>query len=157
MIQPTPLFPRVAAFLGAVGLCLALATSALAQDADSNRLKTLRGAEVNAADPASEGIRFGPDTANIPRDFVQQPPLVPHTMDEYKVTKEFNKCLDCHSWARAKEMKATKISLTHFKNRTGAEMSNVSPNRYFCAQCHVPQSDAKPLIGNTFKPGKGLK
>ena len=156
MIQPTPLFPRVAAFLGAVGLCLALATSALAQDADSNRLKTLRGAEVNAADPASEGIRFGPDTANIPRDFVQQPPLVPHTMDEYKVTKEFNKCLDCHSWARAKEMKATKISLTHFKNRTGAEMSNVSPNRYFCAQCHVPQSDAKPLVGNTFKPGKGL-
>ena len=102
-------------------------------------------AEVNAADPASEGIRFGPDTANIPRDFVQQPPLVPHTMDEYKVTKEFNKCLDCHSWARAKEMKATKIS------------SNVSPNRYFCAQCHVPQSDAKPLVGNTFTPGKGLK
>ena len=156
MNQPTLLFPRVAAFLGAVGLCLALATSALAQDADSNRLKTLRGAEVNAADPASEGIRFGPDTANIPRDFVQQPPLVPHTMDAYKVTKEFNKCLDCHSWARAKEMKATKISLTHFKNRTGAEMSNVSPNRYFCAQCHVPQSDAKPLVGNTFKPGKGL-
>ena len=156
MNQPTPLFPRVAAFLGAVGLCLALATSALAQDADSNRLKTLRGAEVNAADPASEGIRFGPDTANIPRDFVQQPPLVPHTIDEYKVTKEFNKCLDCHAWSRAKEMKATKISLTHFKNRTGAEMSNVSPNRYFCAQCHVPQSDAKPLIGNTFKPGKGL-
>ena len=156
MIQPTPLFPRVAAFLGAVGLCLALATPALAQDAEPSRLKTLRGAEVHAADPASEGIRFGPDTANIPRDFVQQPPLVPHTMDEYKVTKEFNKCLDCHSWARAKEMKATKISLTHFKNRTGAEMSNVSPNRYFCAQCHVPQSDAKPLIGNTFKPGKGL-
>ena len=157
MNQPTFHFPRLGAFLGVVGLCLALATPALAQDAEPNRLKTLRGAEVNAADPASEGIRFGPDTANIPRDFVQQPPLVPHTMDEYKVTKEFNKCLDCHSWARAKEMKATKISLTHFKNRTGAEMSNVSPNRYFCAQCHVPQSDAKPLIGNTFKPGKGLR
>ena len=44
MIQPTPLFPRVAAFLGAVGLCLALATPALAQDAEPSRLKTLRGA-----------------------------------------------------------------------------------------------------------------
>ena len=36
-------------------------------------------------------------------------------------------------------------------------MSSVSPNRYFCNQCHVSQTDAKPLIGNTFKPGAGLR
>ena len=155
MNQPTLRFTR--SFMGALSLCFALLAPAFAQDADPIKLKTLRGVEVNATDPASEGIRFGPDGANIPRDKVQQPPLVPHTIDEYKVTKEFNKCLDCHAWSRAKEMKATKISLTHFKNRTGTEMSNVSPNRYFCNQCHVPQSDAKPLVGNTFKPGKGLR
>ena len=28
---------------------------------------------------------------------------------------------------------------------------------YFCNQCHVPQSDAKPLVGNTFKPGTGMR
>mgnify|MGYP002145538777 CR=1 FL=1 len=59
--------------------------------------------------------------------------------------------------ARAAEVKATKISITHFKSREGAEMSSVSPNRYFCNQCHVSQTDAKPLVGNTFKPGAGLR
>ena len=47
--------------------------------------------------------------------------------------------------------------LYHFKSREGAEMSSVSPNRYFCNQCHVSQTDAKPLVGNTFKPGAGLR
>jgi nitrate reductase (cytochrome), electron transfer subunit len=27
---------------------------------------------------------------------------------------------------------------------------HLSPRRYFCTQCHVPQADAKPLVGNTF-------
>ena len=59
--------------------------------------------------------------------------------------------------AHARETGATKISLTHFRTRDGVEMSSVSPLRYFCNQCHVPQSEAKPLIGNTFKPGAGLR
>ena len=88
---------------------------------------------------------------------MQQPPLIPHTIEGYIVSKEFNKCMDCHAWSRAAEVKATKISITHFKSREGAEMSSVSPNRYFCNQCHVSQTDAKPLIGNTFKPGAGLR
>ena len=88
---------------------------------------------------------------------MQQPPLIPHTIKGYTVTKNFNKCLDCHAWSRAKETGATKISVTHFKTREGEELSSVSPRRYFCNQCHVPQSDAKPLVGNTFKPGVGMR
>jgi hypothetical protein len=34
------------------------------------------------------------------RDFVQQPPLIPHTTSGYQITKNFNKCMDCHGWAR---------------------------------------------------------
>ena len=97
------------------------------------------------------------DRAPYDRDFVQQPPLIPHTIEGYTVDKNFNKCLDCHAWNRAKETGATKISLTHFRTRDGVEMSSVSPLRYFCSQCHVPQSEAKPLVGNTFKPGAGLR
>jgi cytochrome c-type protein NapB len=26
----------------------------------------------------------------------------------------------------------------------------VSPRRYFCTQCHVVQTDAKPLVGSDF-------
>lgn len=121
------------------------------------KLQTLRGVEIQASDPESEGIRYGRDTPPLPRDFVQQPPLIPHTIEGYTVTKNFNKCLDCHAWSRSKESGATKISITHFKGRDGQELSSVSPQRYFCNQCHVSQSDAAPLVGNTFKPGAGMR
>lgn len=110
-----------------------------------------------ARDEEGEGTRYSRDQPPLPRDFVQQPPLIPHTIKGYTVTKNFNKCLDCHAWSRAKETGATKISVTHFKTREGEELSSVSPRRYFCNQCHVPQSDAKPLVGNTFKPGVGMR
>ena len=141
-----------------IGLCITLLAPASLWAADAPvKLQSLRGAEVSAADPVGEGTRFGPDTPALPRDFVQQPPLIPHTIEGYLVSKEFNKCMDCHAWSRAREMRATKISITHFKSREGAEMSSVSPNRYFCSQCHVSQTDAKPLVGNVFKPGTGLR
>ncbi len=157
MNQPTFRFARF--WAAAISLCLALVAplSVLAASDAPIKLQTLRGVEVTATDPAGEGTRFGPDTPVLPRDFVQQPPLIPHTIENYLVSKEFNKCLDCHSWARSKEVNAIKISITHFKTREGAEMSSVSPQRYFCNQCHVPQTDAKPLVGNTFKPGAGLR
>lgn len=147
----------VRAWLAATGLMLMLVVPLDALAADAVKLQTLRGVEVTASDPAGEGARSAPDTLPLPRDFVQQPPLIPHTIEGYIVSKEFNKCMDCHSWARSKEANATKISITHFKTREGAEMSSVSPQRYFCNQCHVSQTDSKPLVGNTFKPGAGLR
>ncbi|MNW21429.1 Periplasmic nitrate reductase, electron transfer subunit precursor [compost metagenome] len=35
-------------------------------------------------------------------------------------------------------------------DRNNNVLADVSPRRYFCTQCHVPQADAKPLVGNTF-------
>ena len=142
--------------LGLVQTFLAPAAAVAATEAPI-KLQSLRGAEIDASDPEGDGARYGRDQAPLPRDFVQQPPLIPHTIKGYTVTKNFNKCLDCHAWVRAKETGATKISVTHFKDREGQELSSVSPRRYFCSQCHVPQSDAKPLVGNTFKPGTGMR
>jgi cytochrome c-type protein NapB len=65
--------------------------------------------------------------------------------------------MDCHAWSRARETGATKISLTHFRDRDGKELPNVAPRRYFCMQCHVPQTEAKPLVDNTFQPATGLR
>jgi cytochrome c-type protein NapB len=96
------------------------------------------------------------DRDPIPRGYVQQPPLIPHNIDSYQITRNANKCLDCHSWSRYKEFGATKISLTHFKDRAGTELSDVSPRRYFCTTCHVPQVDAKPLVENTFRPMRSV-
>jgi cytochrome c-type protein NapB len=146
----------------AVLLALSLGSSALsplamaADTAAPTKLQSLRGAEVPAMDPEGEGTRNEKDRAPIPRNYLQQPPLIPHSTKGYNITKNFNKCLDCHSWTRYKETGATKVSITHFKNRDGQEMANISPRRYFCVQCHVPQSDAKPLVNNTFQRAQGL-
>ncbi len=97
------------------------------------------------------------DRDPIPRDYVQQPPLIPHKIEGYVITARDNKCMDCHSWSRYKEVGATKISLTHFRDRGGAELADVSPRRYFCTQCHVPQTEAKPLVKNDFKPVQAIR
>jgi cytochrome c-type protein NapB len=91
------------------------------------------------------------------RDFTQQPPLVSHAVDNYPVTMNFNKCMDCHSWERYREMKATKVSQTHFKTSEGQDLANISPRRYFCLQCHVPQIDAKPLVANSYERAKSSR
>ena len=121
------------------------------------KLQSLRGTDINSSEAESEAFRREKDRAPIPRDFVQQPPLIPHTVQNYNITVNFNKCMDCHAWTRYKEAGATKVSLTHFKTRDGQELSNISPRRYFCMSCHVPQTDAKPLVANTFRRADGLK
>ena len=121
------------------------------------KLQSLRGETPVEATPEADMYKPMKDSEPIPRDFIQQPPLIPHAIRDYQITRNFNKCMDCHSWTRYKEFNATKVSLTHFKDRDGKELSNISPQRYFCTQCHVPQTDAKPLVANTFKPGTGLQ
>ena len=59
--------------------------------------------------------------------------------------------MDCHSAARYVEMNTTRVPPSHFKTRTGQELSNLSPSRYFCTQCHVPQVDARPLVNNAYQ------
>ena len=121
------------------------------------KLHSLRGDTPIEKTPEADMYKPMKDREPIPSEFVQQPPLSPHTIRDYQITKNFNKCMDCHSWTRYKEFNTTKVSLTHFKDRDGKELSNISPRRYFCTQCHVPQADAKPLVENTFKPGIGLQ
>ena len=90
------------------------------------------------------------------RQYMHQPPLIPHDTRNYEVDNKVNKCLACHSFKNASKMKAPKISPTHFETRDGLTLGEVSPRRYFCLQCHVPQADAKPLVENTFKPVEAL-
>lgn len=97
------------------------------------------------------------DRSPIERDYVQQPPIIPHTVKGYKINVKFNKCLTCHSWANYSEAGATKISQTHFSDRNENVLANIAPRRYFCNQCHVPQVDAKPLVENTFQAVKSIR
>ena len=137
-------------------LLAAAAGLACAADAPPS-VKSLRGDVPLDKTPTPDVYRPEKDHAPTPRDFVQQPPLIPHAIDKYQITKNFNKCMDCHSWSKYKQEGATKVSLTHFKDRGGTELANISPRRYFCDQCHVPQTDARPLVENTFRPAEGMR
>ncbi len=141
-------------------LCFAvvlLTALGLAPLASAQQPIDLRGTDVSSPEPSPGSYKLMPDSPPIQRDYVQQPPLIPHKVEGYEISKNFNRCMDCHSWSRYQETKATKVSLTHFKDRDGGELSNISPRRYFCTQCHVSQTDAQPLVTNTFRRAEGLR
>ncbi|ANQ87098.1 nitrate reductase cytochrome c-type subunit [Azoarcus olearius] len=142
----------VIALIAALGIGACLPSAVLAEG-----VRSIRGNEVSATEVAPGNFKPIPDRAPIPRDYVQQPPLIPHKIEGYEISKNFNRCMDCHAWSRYQETGATKVSLTHFKDRDGGELSNISPRRYFCVQCHVPQTDAPPLVSNGFQRADGLR
>ena len=85
------------------------------------------------------------------RAYSMQPPTIPHKTDGYQVDLNANRCLFCHSRARAEEAQAIPIGVTHYMDRDGNVRADVSPRRYFCEQCHVVQLERSPLVGNTFE------
>ena len=84
------------------------------------------------------------------RAYPDQPPTIPHAIDGYQVDRNANRCLLCHSRANFDTFQAPMVSVTHFVDREGQVLASVSPRRYFCTQCHVVQTDAKPLVGSDF-------
>lgn len=136
--------PFVAAVLAA------FATVAVAQE-----LKSLRG-DIGVSDadraPSISGIR---EAGRYDRAYRQQPPLVPHQTDKYEVDLKVNQCLRCHDWPNNVKENAPKVSETHYVDRQGKRLDQISSTRWFCTQCHVPQSDAKPLVDNVFRSAAG--
>jgi len=85
------------------------------------------------------------------RSYAMQPPTIPHKTDNYQVDKNANKCMSCHARTRVGETQATPISITHYQDRDGTFLADVSPRRYFCEQCHVVQMQAEPVVKNRFR------
>lgn len=145
----------MALLLVSQGLFGSLSLASTEQGAQTNPagiggVASLRGMSELEATRAADSFKRFPRDHYLESSYVYQPPLVPHTIRNYEVSLNANKCLSCHSWKNAKEMGATKISVTHYVNRQDQVLSDMSPRRYFCLQCHVPQADAKPLVENRF-------
>lgn len=85
------------------------------------------------------------------RNYPEQPPVIPHAIDGYQITLHTNQCLTCHARQFIEGSGAPMISVTHFMDRDGQILADVTPRRYFCNACHVSQTDAKPLVTNTFR------
>jgi cytochrome c-type protein NapB len=101
--------------------------------------------------PAPALARPITDDKRIMRNYPEQPPVIPHAIDGYQLTLRANRCLDCHRRQYTEGSGAPMISVTHFMDRDGQVLADVTPRRYFCTECHVQQTDAQPLVPNTFK------
>jgi len=134
------------------------AMNAFTQDENTNGgVTSLRGNVDLSTQKQPEELKIVPkDRESFARDYLHQPPLIPHQTRDYKINTHNNKCLFCHSWDNYRASGATKISMTHFETRDGKQLSDISPRRYFCTQCHVTQADAKPIVENEFQPIKKL-
>ena len=125
---------------------LLLASVVAAQD-----IATLRGGAINAeAEPPRMPNVLNTDLRQK-RDYPMQPPLIPHRIRDYRVDINSNKCLSCHSRKLTADSQAPMVSVTHYMDRDGNFLADVSPRRYFCEQCHVAQTDAKVLVDNEFE------
>jgi len=113
---------------------------------------SLRGASApptTTAPPATveQKVRKG----SFKRSYAQQPPLIPHDISSFEITRENNQCLQCHGPTVYKDMGAPEVGASHFRNRQGKTLDHVVRGRWFCNQCHIPQMDTHPLVRNDFR------
>lgn len=112
--------------------------------------------ELNGPEPAMEVVPAAPiprwitDDVRLMRQYPEQPPIIPHSIEGYQLSVNANRCLSCHKRENSLGAGAPMISVTHYMGRDTQMLADVSPRRYFCTQCHVPQADAAPLVENSF-------
>lgn len=105
--------------------------------------------EVNYTAPA-------PGEAKVfDRSYENSPPVIPHSLDGLvPITKSNNMCVTCHMPEVAKDMGATPVPASHMFNFRDGKSDNgkLDDSRFYCTQCHVPQSNAPEIVKNQFKP-----
>jgi cytochrome c-type protein NapB len=119
------------------------------------QVNSMRGVQADAVDNAPLDLQYQGKKPGlqkiVARTFEGQPPVIPHAVTNFdEITLEENQCLTCHGPAKYQEKNAPKIGDSHFLDREGKKLADVSMLRHNCTQCHVPQVDAPPLVGNDF-------
>ena len=135
-----------------IALSLVLLLASGACFAQSGVTDALRG-PVPIAEEPKPPLLGNPENKDVRRErvYAMQPPTIPHKIDNYQVDLNINACLTCHSRTRAAQTQAVPVSVTHYMDRDGNFLAEISPRRYFCEQCHVTQVDAKPLVANDYE------
>ena len=128
-----------------VVLALGIAAGSLAQN-----IATTRNAPLDVELEPAEMARVDNSDVRRKRAYPMQPPTIPHKVDQYQVDLNANKCMSCHSRRRSQDSQAPMVSVTHYQDRDGNFLADISARRYFCLQCHVTQDDVKPLLANEF-------
>lgn len=120
--------------------------------AQSSHVDSMRGPVALDAEPEPPRMeQVENQDLRRTRNYPMQPPTIPHKIDDYQVDLNANRCMSCHSRRQTGESQAPMVSVTHYMDRDGNFLAEVSPRRYFCQQCHVPQTNARALVENTFE------
>lgn len=148
--QDRPRVTRRARLFVALGIVALVGTTALAQ-MSTEIVPPLTGAGQPMENlPADPIPRWIVDDVRKMRAYPEQPPIIPHSIEGYQLSVNANRCMSCHKREFTEGSGAPMISVTHYMTREGQMLADVSPRRYFCTACHVPQADTAPLVGNTF-------
>ena len=135
-----------------VAVFLVLTTSLFLGVVTADEIATLRNGEPidSEAKPAAIPQVIDADI-KAKRNYPMQPPLIPHDTRDYDVNLQANKCMSCHARRRTEDSQAPMISVTHYMDREGNFLAEVSPRRYFCNQCHVNQTNTRDVLENDFE------
>lgn len=100
----------------------------------------------NTSDPGDHGT--------VEPDFPQQPPVVPHGIQEFlPIVSGDNMCIDCHAVEEKEPGEPTPIPRSHYvdlRNAPDTEEDHVVGSRFVCTSCHVSPGGNEPLVGNSF-------
>ena len=95
----------------------------------------------------------------LPRAYQGAPPQIPHDISGFlPITATSNMCTGCHDqpaqWGKKTQKgMPTPMPQSHYtdmRNAPGKVSQQLVKARFNCNQCHVPQTDAAPLVENTF-------
>lgn len=140
-----------AAIVLLAGLLAGGGLAAQAPELSLNAPRLTGGPQPMDGHPAPPMAQPVVDDVRRMRAYPEQPPVIPHSIEGYQLTLRANRCMDCHRRQYVEGSGAPMISITHYMDRHGQMLADVSPRRYFCTECHVQQTDASPLVDNVFR------
>ena len=147
-------------FLATLGLIFSITGTAFGEAVDELNMGLSKTSVFDTPTPTSFDYSNAKPGRNewLPRAWQGIPPQIPHGIDRFlPVTAADNQCLDCHDTPKyignPKNMDRTvknksPMSPDHYTSDT---LDAVAGARFNCTQCHVPQSNAAPLVDNTYQ------
>jgi cytochrome c-type protein NapB len=100
--------------------------------------------ERNAQEPGESEV--------APRAYPGAPPVVSHITEDYlPITVDENLCLSCHGDPEGELAPAAPPShYVDLRNAPDDKGDEIAGSRYVCTACHVPRTQAAPLVQNRF-------
>ena len=150
---------KIISFLATLGLILGFTGSAFGEAVDELNMGLSKTSVFDTPTPGNYEYSSSKPGKNdwLPRAWDGIPPQIPHAVEAYlPVVAADNQCLDCHDTPKyigqPKNMDRTvksksPMSRSHYADESLQTLDNA---RFNCTQCHVPQSNAMPLVESTF-------